>query len=213
MKLKRGSVCLMAGCALIAAALGLVLYNLGEENRAEASVSQTVDALEAVQVRANQEKTPEETRLLPDYIVNPDMEMPVEQVNGVDYIGVLRIPALELELSIARDWSYETLRTTPCRYVGSAYRGDMVICAHNFSSHFGRLKELSQGDTVTFTDMAGNLLPYEVVGKEIIQPTAVEDMLAGDWDLSLFTCTVGGQTRVAVRCQRTDPEAHMGALH
>lgn len=213
MKNKRGSVCLMVGFGLIVMALGLVLYNLGEGNRAEQSVSQAVDALEAVQLRAAEEKIPEETVLLPDYIVNPDMEMPVESLNGVGYIGVLRIPALELELSVAKDWSYENLRTTPCRYVGSAYKNNMVVCAHNFSSHFGRLRELSEGDTVTFTDMAGNVLPYEVVGKEIIQPTAIEDMLSGDWDLSLFTCTVGGQTRVAVRCQRTDPEAHMGALH
>ncbi len=29
----------------------------------------------------------------------------------------------------------------------------------------------------------------------------VEEMITGDWDLTLFTCTLGGQTRVTVRCQ------------
>ena len=35
---------------------------------------------------------------------------------------------------------------------------------------------------------------------ETLMPTAVEEMESGDWDLTLFTCTVGGRTRVAVRC-------------
>ena len=32
----------------------------------------------------------------------------------------------------------------------------------------------------------------------------VEDMITGDWDLTLFTCTPGGQLRIAVRCLRAD---------
>lgn len=27
-------------------------------------------------------------------------------------------------------------------------------------------------------------------------------MITGDWDLTLFTCTPGGQLRIAVRCIR-----------
>jgi sortase A len=35
---------------------------------------------------------------------------------------------------------------------------------------------------------------------EILSPFAVEEMTSGDWDMTLFTCTVGGQSRVTVRC-------------
>ena len=29
-------------------------------------------------------------------------------------------------------------------------------------------------------------------------------MEAGDWDLTLFTCTIGGQTRVTIRLERVE---------
>ena len=31
-------------------------------------------------------------------------------------------------------------------------------------------------------------------------PDSIEQMKQGDWDLTLFTCTVGGRSRFAVRC-------------
>ena len=34
--------------------------------------------------------------------------------------------------------------------------------------------------------------------------TAVEEMRAGEWDLTLFTCTYDGRARVTVRCIRTE---------
>ena len=35
---------------------------------------------------------------------------------------------------------------------------------------------------------------------ETLSPFAIEEMTGGNWDLTLFTCTVGGQYRVTVRC-------------
>ena len=32
--------------------------------------------------------------------------------------------------------------------------------------------------------------------------TAIQEMEAGDWDLTLFTCDAGGTARVTVRCER-----------
>lgn len=46
--------------------------------------------------------------MLPDYMLCPDMEMPVKTIEGVDYIGILTIPALELELPVISEWSYPT---------------------------------------------------------------------------------------------------------
>ena len=34
--------------------------------------------------------------------------------------------------------------------------------------------------------------------------TAVEDMELGIWDLTLFTCTYGGRSRIAVRCDQIE---------
>lgn len=106
------------------------------------------------------------------------------------------------ELPVISSWDYPGLRIVPCRYTGSAYTDDLVIAAHNYASHFGRLRELSQGDSIRFTDTDGNVFDYVVSELEILEPYAVSQMTEGDWDLTLFTCTPGGQYRVTLRCNR-----------
>ena len=138
----------------------------------------------------------------PDYRLNPEMEMPAVRIDDREYIGVLSIPALGRELPVISSWDYPGLRVAPCRYTGSAYTDDLVIAAHNYASHFGRLRELSQGDSIRFTDTDGNVFDYVVSELEILEPYAVSQMTEGDWDLTLFTCTPGGQYRVTLRCNR-----------
>lgn len=207
MKRQKGSILIRLGLLLIAAALFLAAYNLWEERRAGRAARETVaQLLETVEVQPPEnrpESAPEETTTeveIPDYILDPGREMPVETVDGEDYIGVLRIPALDLELPIHSQWSYKRLKTAPCRYSGSAYQDDLVLCAHNYATHFGGLKSLRTGDEVTFTDVDGNRFRYQVAAVEALAPTDIEEMTAGDWPLTLFTCTPGGQSRVAVRC-------------
>ena len=45
------------------------------------------------------------------------------------------------------------------------------------------------------------LLNPDMEMPEILQPGDVEEMLSGGWALTLFTCTLGGRTRVTVRCE------------
>ena len=130
------------------------------------------------------------------------MEMPVKNIDGYDYIGILTLPSLELELPVMSEWDYTRLRINPCRYSGSVYLRNMVICAHNYNSHFGRLPDLSIGDELALTDMDGNVFRYRVAEMTTLQPMAVTEMTDSGWDLTLFTCTVGGRTRVTVRCEQ-----------
>ena len=83
------------------------------------------------------------------------MEMPTQEIDGQRYIGTLRLESLGLTLPIISEWDYTRLRIAPCRYAGSAYLDNMVIAAHNYESHFGQLKNLSQGEQITFTDIDG----------------------------------------------------------
>ena len=55
---------------------------------------------------------------------------------------------------------------------------------------------------MSFTDAVGNRFEYRVVLTETLMPNDVEEMKSGEFDLSLFTCTVGGSYRVTVRCDR-----------
>jgi len=195
----KGNGLIRLGLLLLVAALLLTAYNLGDAWRAAWAAQQAASRLE--ELTPSGALHPGELEI-PDYVLNPEMEMPVQEIDGVEYIGTLRIPALDLDLPVISQWSYPRLKKAPCRYQGSAYLDDLVIAAHNYQSHFGNLKKLLPGDAVRFTDVVGNVFYYEVVELETLAPGDLEEMEAGDWDLTLFTCTVGGASRVTIRCQR-----------
>lgn len=207
---KRGKLCTALGLLLLLAALLLTAYNLWRDAMASISVDFVLEHLTPA-LSSRQAALPAlpsgealEEAFVPDYVLNPEMAMPEENIDGRSYIGVLDIPALELSLPIISEWSYDALQIAPCRYSGSAYLDNLVIAGHNYRSHFASLPQLQPGDSVTFTDMDGNVFSYSVSSLETLSPYAVSDMTSGDWDLTLFTCTVGGQSRLAIRCDRTE---------
>ena len=207
---KRGKLCTALGLLLLLAALGLTAYNLWRDAMASMSVDVVLERLTPT-LSSRQSELPAlssgealEEAFVPDYVLNPEMAMPEENIDGRSYIGVLDIPALGLSFPIISEWSYDALQIAPCRYSGSAYLDNLVIAGHNYRSHFASLPQLQPGDTVTFTDMDGNVFSYEVSSLETLSPYAVSDMTSGDWDLTLFTCTVGGQSRLAIRCDQAE---------
>ena len=109
---------------------------------------------------------------------------------------------LGLELPVLSDWDYTKLNIAPCRYHGTLRGEDLVIMAHNYSCHFGPISRLQEGDEVLFVDMDGILTRYQVVGSDILNPFSSREITAGVYDLTLFTCTYGGKSRVTVYCNR-----------
>ena len=202
MKKYKTNLFIILGLLLLAAALVLTGCILFEENRAEKlSLSAVAELIELIESQDESKDNTANSNETPEYILNPDMKMPVKKINGMDYIGVLRVPALNLKLPVLNKWSYDNLTVSPCRYIGSAYLNNLIIAAHNYRSHFAFLRELQQGDSVSFTDMSCNRFNYEVVETEILLPEQVDEMKSGDWDLTLFTCTFGGEYRITVRCK------------
>lgn len=215
MKLKTiGSLFVICGICMILCAGGLTGYNLYETHRAEQLAAKTMTELTKIlpeQITPAEVFTPEyvasidvdePTVEVPPFVINPSIEMPESVINGKAYIGTLEIPVLELELPVISDWSRSNAKIAPCRYQGSAYQDNLIVCAHNYKSHFGKIPNLVIGDVLHFTDMEGNLFTYEVVEMEILDGTAIEQMVSGNWDLTLFTCTVGGKARFTVRCEK-----------
>ena len=200
-----GKIFTITGLLLFAAALALSVYNLWDGYRAEQSREKLLEEYRD-NISDKGEKTEESDGQIPDYQLNPEMEMPeitLEDLDGAACIGVLEIPKIDLKLPVLSEWSYPLLKKAPCRYSGSAYLDNLVIAAHNYRTHFGKLKELETGDEVIFTDAAGNQFEYKVAAVEALTPQSVEDMTSGEWALSLFTCTLDGKNRVTVRCDFT----------
>lgn len=195
-KMNKGFSFFLIATICFVLAFGLCGYNLYENFRAEELSKSALEVLHQVV-----SKTESVSGELPDYQLHPNMEMPTVTVDGLDYIGTLSIPSRNLELPVVSEWSYPNLKKAPCRYKGSAYTNDLILAAHNYSSHFGDLKNLAIGEKIVFTDVDGNLFTYRVVEQEVLQPTALEQMQSGEWDLTLFTCTLGGSYRVTVRLE------------
>ena len=204
MRNKTGSVLMVLGLMLLVSAFALTAYNRWDEERANNVATETVQVLLA--------KTPDlklldpDGELIPNYLLDPRREMPIIQIDGKDYVGYIDIPVLDLSLPVMESWSYPNLKISACRFTGSVYHDDMVIAAHNYRWHFGGLKNLSVGDEVRFTDGDGNVFVFQVSTVEQLFPTQVEEMTESGWDLTLFTCTIGGQQRVTVRCTRVSEE-------
>lgn len=211
MKTDPGRIWINTGLLLLAAALFLWAYNGQESRRAGDSAQQVITELTQsltqqppAEAGADPDREEAPAVKLPEYLLDAQREMPEKTVNGRAYIGVLSIPSLNLELPVLSQWSYPNLKDAPCRYSGSLYQNDLIICAHNYASHFGRLKTLQPGDTLLFTDMDDQVVTFQMVEQETLEPNDQEAMTTGDWDLTLFTCTPGGQTRVTLRFQRVD---------
>ena len=81
--------------------------------------------------------------------------------------------------------------------------GVLVACRGRGKFRHQRITPLV-GDKVIFTDMDGVVTHYQVVALDILQPTAVEEMTAGAYDLTLFTCTYDSGSRLTVRCEQTE---------
>ena len=197
-----GRLCIFLGIVLLMGALALHLYNRMEDNRAgDAVVNILPQLVEQIPESPKEEHLTEQ--LIPVEFREPeDLKMTEKVIDGDAYIGYLSIPKLELDLPILSDWDYTLLQKAPCRYTGSTKTDDLVLMAHNYDKHFGRLSKLSVGDAVYFTDMDGIVSAYVVVGQDVLDPTAIEEMTSGDFDLTLFTCTYGGQNRVTIYCDR-----------
>lgn len=201
---------IVLGTMLLAAALFLVLYNLHTDQQSGAASVEILRELkgeipEYVPTETLTESiTPTEDLYAQYEEETTETQEPTDppiELNGSLYAGVLTIPALNTELPVMQEWSYANLRLAPCRYAGSAAAGNLVIAAHNFSSHFGNIQSLNTGDTILFTDGTGNTHSYEVIQTEMIGGSDVQAMHDGaeEWDLTLFTCTLSGRSRVTVR--------------
>lgn len=117
-------------------------------------------------------------------------EMPVMTIDGRNYIGHLEIPKLNKKLPVGASFIYDQLKLTPALFSGSYYDNSMIICAHNYPTHFGELESLNPGDIVQFANSSSRLYQYQITNIEIMEPTEIGRLTAeGDWDLTLFTCT------------------------
>ena len=203
--MKKGSILISLGIISLLAALAIFAYNQYEDysayNSSLEALNEIADAkkeIEKVSVSLNSEA--DNQFRIEDYKLYPEMVLAEVEIDGHYYVGTITIPSINVELPVLSEFTYPNLKLSPCRFVGTPYQKDMIICAHNYKKHFGGLKNVKIGDTVIFTDMELNEFIYEVTEIETLYTRDLDLLLDGDWDLTVFTCTIGGKQRVVLRC-------------
>ncbi len=209
-----GRILIVMGAMLLAAALLLAVYNYYHEG-------QSRDTMDKVLVRLEQEIPDQPAETSPfdvfsqegydltekDKTDSGELTETAEdegfELDGRYYIGVITLPTLDQKFPVIKSWSYADMNIAPCRYDGARISRDLIICGHNYKGFFDKLQNLGSGDPVIFTDMKGREFEYEVSYSELISGGDTPMMYRGaakDWDLTLFTCTWSGYSRVTVRC-------------
>lgn len=204
----------LLGALFFACAITLTVINTFDDANAKTVSENTVNKLIDI-IPGRTEKLTDAVTVVPDNEVQQISDMRLEQarrffiqktkqptieIDGESYVGILSVPSLGITLPVMKDWSYPKLKISPCIFFGSVYKGNAVIAAHNYKSHFRNINTLSRNDSVLFTDVEGNVFGYRVIFVEMLPPAAVGSLTSGEFELTLFTCTVGGKNRYVVRC-------------
>lgn len=122
-----------------------------------------------------QGKTPE---------VQTNNTMPTLSLEGADFVGVLEMPKYGLKLPVCALWG--NTATYPRLFSGSVYDRSIKIGANSQNGQFDFYREISVGDTVTFTDMEGNLYQYTISDLSYEKHATKENLNKNDADLTLF---------------------------
>ena len=234
-KRNKGTLLILLGTLLIIGSLSLTSYNLWDNDRAGKASEQILQSLDE-QIGAIKPSEPSTIPSTETY-TNPSPDsseddsatpsdtstevsdpepMHTISIDDSSYIGTIEIPSLGIRLPVMDGWNYQRLKISPCLYSGSYLENNMVICGHNYRTHFSPIKQIRIGADVYFVTVDKIVYHYKVCNRETIPPTSIQEMITNmsnaeddsgaveNWHLTLFTCNPGGQTRCAVRCIRAD---------
>lgn len=189
-------------CLLLGAAIGF--YHIRSESMMVARNNAIVEDMAAEMAAASQK----EAVKLSDHenAVVEEEEQPAVVVpdDGRDYIGIIEIDPLGIKLPILARYTDEDMKTTPCVYYGNLENDNLVIVGHNYDSQFGDFNKLAQSDLVEIkiSLLDGSTYVYESIDIEYLNPDQIDEMVTGEWDLTLFTCSYSGEKRIAIRANR-----------
>lgn len=200
-----GRIIILVGVIFILVAVGIVGFNIYTQMEGE---KQRVQVMEKIETKITENKDNPK----PNETIVDDEERTVNDcviIDGVAYIGYISIPSLDIKLPVSKEWDNGLLNIGACRYKGSTYQNNFVICAHNYFTYFAKIYKLASGDEVVFTDVYDDSITYEVSNQEVIDGDDIDSMLKNenDWDLTMFTCTLSGRTRQTVRCVRKNEKS------
>ena len=187
----RNRLLLIMGIALLALGVGLFAVLQFSASRGEKTSRQTVEKLLTL-LPERWEGTP-----------YADVDMPVLQMDGVDYVAILEIPSFGLTLPVANQWDGNGLFDAPARFYGSCYGETFVVGGVDREYQFAFCDKIENGTQIIVTDMTGAQFVYEVTRVERSDRADGQWLIREEYPLTLFCRDTYSMEYIAVRCARS----------
>ena len=137
-------------------------------------------------------------------IINNKLE--VKEIDGIEVIGKLEIPKINLNTYILAETSKESLNKSITKLCGPKVNGvgNLCITGHNYNNNkmFGKLDKVKIDDKIYLTGTNGNRLEYVVYDIYKVYPKDLECLSQetnGQREITLITCTTGAIKRLIVK--------------
>jgi len=128
-----------------------------------------------------------------------DPAMPVWQLQGEDFLGLIEVPSFGAALPIHALWEDGKLASYPCRYWGSIYDGTLILGGSSAPGQFDFCEKLDLGERILITDMQGTEFPCAVERIDRADAPDYEKLSEGNYPLTLFAKTSAGNY-IVIRC-------------
>lgn len=128
-----------------------------------------------------------------------DPAMPVWQLQGEDFLGLVEVPSFGVTLPIHSLWEDSKLSSYPCRYWGSIYDGTLILGGSSEAGQFDFCEKLDLGERIIVTDMQGTQFSCGVERIDRADALDYEALSEGNYPLILFART-GSGNYIVIRC-------------
>ena len=126
------------------------------------------------------------------------------ELEGFKVIGLIKIPAIDLEYPILEQTTDEAMKVSISKYWGGDINsyGNVSLAGHNNKitlTMFGKNKNLKNGDSIFLTDLTGTTIEYKIYDTFITDPDDVSILRTTDKsvrEVTLITCTNGRANRL-----------------
>ena len=187
---RKPNLFLLAGITLILVSCALVVVN---QFRIRSGVSHCAELASRIEAALPPRSA--------GYVgIYSDPNMPVLELDGTDWCGILEVPAYGLTLPIHGSWDKSAVTSYPCRFWGSVYDGSMILGGSDQNGQFAFCSQTNPGDYISITDMLGNEFRYQVARVDRSDSADFEKLSAGEYPLTLFTRSTFGLEYIIVRC-------------
>ncbi|MBP3299896.1 MAG: hypothetical protein J6M34_00125 [Clostridia bacterium] len=115
-----------------------------------------------------------------------DVSLPRLSLEGDDFVGILEVPRFETDLPVCATWDADAVVDFPRCYWGNPYDGSLMIGGSDGRGQFDFMNEITEGDSVFFTDVTGLRFYYRVSEIRLADGVSFEALSVLDADLIFF---------------------------